>query len=309
MHHYIKAFPEALHHPKEDAYLFAKLRMRTSEYNETLDELAASTRQARSSSPKWMRRSRATRRILLGGFEGFAEAVKRFAAHQWPHMNLETKVILPAAQQYLTAEDWSEIGQAFAQNGDPRFNVDADEEFRSCSRASATSPPRRSSAAAPAPDPEGFDHERHSPQRRADRHGCAALHVRASTTRSAAWSRTCARAGRRRRCAPRWDATRSPPRSPKRDPVSLKRHRRKKHGNRRLSHGRARRVHRPGDRCFRLGGGRPAQDRRIRRLYRRPAMDPRRRRARAPRESVRPARSRTAISRCRSPRRRRSRPA
>ena len=45
-------------------------------------------------------------------------------------MILETKVILPAAQKYLTAEDWSEIGHAFAQHGDPRFNVDADEEFR-----------------------------------------------------------------------------------------------------------------------------------------------------------------------------------
>ena len=45
-------------------------------------------------------------------------------------MNLETKVIMPAAQKHLTDEDWAEIGQAFAQNGDPRFSVDADEEFR-----------------------------------------------------------------------------------------------------------------------------------------------------------------------------------
>jgi hemerythrin-like domain-containing protein len=64
-----------------------------------------------------------------GGFEGFAEAVKRFSAHEWPHMILETKVILPAAQKYLTAEDWSEIGKAWADHGDPRFTVDADEEF------------------------------------------------------------------------------------------------------------------------------------------------------------------------------------
>src|SRR5262245_59685160 len=31
--HYIKAFPETLHHPKEEAYLFRKLRTRTNEYN------------------------------------------------------------------------------------------------------------------------------------------------------------------------------------------------------------------------------------------------------------------------------------
>ena len=36
-------------------------------------------------------------------------------------MMLETKVILPAAQKYLTAEDWAEMSHAFAQNGDPRM--------------------------------------------------------------------------------------------------------------------------------------------------------------------------------------------
>ena len=45
-------------------------------------------------------------------------------------MMLETKVILPAAQKYLTAEDWVEMSHAFAQNGDPRFSADADEEYR-----------------------------------------------------------------------------------------------------------------------------------------------------------------------------------
>src|SRR6516165_8919608 len=39
MVHYIKAFPETQHHPKEDAYLFAKLRSRTPEFNDTLDDL------------------------------------------------------------------------------------------------------------------------------------------------------------------------------------------------------------------------------------------------------------------------------
>jgi hemerythrin-like domain-containing protein len=64
------------------------------------------------------------------GFERFAHAVKEFAALESPHMMLETKVILPAAQKYLTAEDWAEMEHAFAQNGDPRFSADADEEFR-----------------------------------------------------------------------------------------------------------------------------------------------------------------------------------
>jgi nucleotide-binding universal stress UspA family protein/hemerythrin-like domain-containing protein len=128
--YYIKAFPETLHHPKEDKYLFSKLRLRTSEFNDTLDELE---RQHADGAKLVAEMDAALGRYEAdpaGGFDGFAETVKRFAAHEWPHMILETKVILPAAQKYLTAEDWSEIGQAWAQHGDPRFNVDADEEFR-----------------------------------------------------------------------------------------------------------------------------------------------------------------------------------
>jgi hypothetical protein len=45
-------------------------------------------------------------------------------------MRLESKVILPAARKHLTAGDWAEIDRAFAENGDPRFSVDNDEEFR-----------------------------------------------------------------------------------------------------------------------------------------------------------------------------------
>jgi len=130
MVHYIKAFPEALHHPKEEAYLFRKLRSRTHEFDDTLDELA---------------RQHADGHVLVAELEGalagyeadpaqglpaFAAAVERFARTQWQHMSLETKVVIPAAQRFLTAEDWAEIETAFSQNGDPRFSVDTDEEFR-----------------------------------------------------------------------------------------------------------------------------------------------------------------------------------
>jgi len=128
--HYIKSFPEALHHPKEDAYLFRKLRLRTSEFNDTLDKLES---QHLVGSRLVAEMEAALDRYETNpadGFERFAETVKAFAALEWPHMLLETKVILPAAQKHLTAEDWAEMSHAFAQNGDPRFSADTDEEYR-----------------------------------------------------------------------------------------------------------------------------------------------------------------------------------
>ena len=130
MLHYIKAFPETLHHPKEDAYLFRKLRIRTDEYNDTLGELERQHDAGHALVGRLEATLDAYEADPIGGFAAFAEAVEQFSAAQWRHMNLETKVIMPAAQRHLTAEDWAEIGTAFAGNSDPRFSADNDEEFR-----------------------------------------------------------------------------------------------------------------------------------------------------------------------------------
>lgn len=130
MLYYIKAFPEALHHPKEDAYLFARLRKRTAEFDETLAELERQHAEGHEVVAELERALASYKASPGAGLPAFAAAVERFAATQWAHMSLENKVILPAAQQHLTAEDWAEIGAAFARNGDPRFAVEGDDEFR-----------------------------------------------------------------------------------------------------------------------------------------------------------------------------------
>lgn len=130
MVHYIRAFPETLHHPKEDAYLFRKLRERTSELDETLAELERQHAEGGRLVDELARSIDRLEADAPGAFEAFAAAVERFASMQMQHMRLETKVILPAARRHLGADDWTEIGRAFAANGDPRFGVDNDEEFR-----------------------------------------------------------------------------------------------------------------------------------------------------------------------------------
>jgi nucleotide-binding universal stress UspA family protein/hemerythrin-like domain-containing protein len=128
--HYIREFPERLHHPKEDAYLFRRLRERTSEFNETMDELERQHAVGRRLVDDLEQSVARYEADPATGFDAFAAAVERFADAQMQHMRLETKVILPAARQYLTEDDWAEIGRAFADNGDPRFSIDNDEEFR-----------------------------------------------------------------------------------------------------------------------------------------------------------------------------------
>jgi nucleotide-binding universal stress UspA family protein/hemerythrin-like domain-containing protein len=130
MVHYVNTFPEVLHHPKEDTWLFRKLRARTHEFDATLEELERQHEEGPAVVTELAQSIDAYEADPSGGWKRFAAAVERFATTQMQHMALETKVILPAAQQHLTDDDWHEIGEAFAGNDDPRLAVDNDEEFR-----------------------------------------------------------------------------------------------------------------------------------------------------------------------------------
>jgi nucleotide-binding universal stress UspA family protein/hemerythrin-like domain-containing protein len=130
MLHYIEMFPETLHHPKEDTYLFRKLRARTHEFDATLDELERQHAAGHAHVEELKQSIAAYEADPAGGFARFAAAVETFATGQSEHMALEAKVIVPAARKHLTESDWVEIGVAFAGNSDPRLSVDNDEEFR-----------------------------------------------------------------------------------------------------------------------------------------------------------------------------------
>jgi nucleotide-binding universal stress UspA family protein/hemerythrin-like domain-containing protein len=126
---YLETFPVALHHPKEDEFLFRRLRQRTAEADAELDELG---------------RQHARDRQLVGELAAMVErlergdeelaavgsAVERYATFVWDHLGREEGVVLPAAERHLTAEDWAEIDAVFSQNRDPRFGGDTDAEFR-----------------------------------------------------------------------------------------------------------------------------------------------------------------------------------
>ena len=126
---YLQRFPVALHHPKEDEFLFRKLRERTSEVDAELDELErqhARDRQLVAELAAMVER-------LADGQEDLAkvqDAVARYAKFVWEHLGREEGVILPAAERWLTAEDWAGIDAAFAENSDPRFGGDTEAEFR-----------------------------------------------------------------------------------------------------------------------------------------------------------------------------------
>lgn len=129
MFHYIEAFPEKLHHPKEDDFLFARLRARRPEAASLLDGLehehVVGRERFAELKAKW-ERYRADPTAL----DAFVEGVERYAHFHWKHMRKEEDEVLPLAAKALTDDDWAAIDAAFASNDDPIVGVPASKAFR-----------------------------------------------------------------------------------------------------------------------------------------------------------------------------------
>jgi hemerythrin-like domain-containing protein len=129
MVHYIDTFPEKLHHPKEDRYLFARLRQRTTMANAVLDQLEAEhihgAKLIRDLEQALLRWEMGVQQDVTA----FAEEVERYADFHWRHMRQEEEVVLPLAERVLTEEDWREIDAAFAGNADPLIAKDVEKDF------------------------------------------------------------------------------------------------------------------------------------------------------------------------------------
>ena len=116
---YIEAFPEKLHHPKEDEYLFRFLRLRRADIALVLDELEAQHAEGRTLIDALMQALSRYEQTGAVAFDSFAAAVERYAEFEWGHMRKEDDIVLPAAEHALTVEDWQIVDAAFQANDDP----------------------------------------------------------------------------------------------------------------------------------------------------------------------------------------------
>jgi hemerythrin-like domain-containing protein len=130
MIYYIDAFPERFHHPKEDKYLFPRLRNRRPEAGPLFDRLEE---EHRTGAHKIRTLEQALARYQAGGdgeFQFFAAAVDDYADFHWKHMRAEENEVLPLAKRYLTKDDWDAIDEAFLGHADPLVGVETGTAFR-----------------------------------------------------------------------------------------------------------------------------------------------------------------------------------
>ena len=127
---YMRDFPLALHHPKEEKYLHRLLRERHPGCETLLLELE----QQHEREHQLVATASAR---LLEAQSGAAAAqaelgtlVDTIADAVWRHLRLEEDKLLPIAEAHLHDGDWTEMAAAFEANDDPGFGALPATEFR-----------------------------------------------------------------------------------------------------------------------------------------------------------------------------------
>lgn len=116
MLYYIAEYPERIHHPKEDQFLFAKIKERTHQLDAELDALIDQHSHGEALAH---RLQDALLHYEFGGpkaFPRFRDLVEQYAQFYYAHMSKEEEVIMPVSKQVLNDADWKEIDAAFLEN-------------------------------------------------------------------------------------------------------------------------------------------------------------------------------------------------
>ncbi len=118
---YMRDFPDQLHHPKEDNYLFPVLAKRSPKLGAAFDLLRRQHVEGGQRTLDLLEKLEAYKTDPKTGFAAFEEAALSFVEFQNEHLDFEESRILPAARESLTAVDWKAIDAAFSKNIDPIF--------------------------------------------------------------------------------------------------------------------------------------------------------------------------------------------
>jgi hemerythrin-like domain-containing protein len=116
---YIDKVPEQVHHPKEDQYLFARLRERSTEALPVIELLEAEHRIGDARIRELEAAMQHYEQAGEAGFPTFQAAVTKYVEAEWKHMNTEEHEVFPLAEKHLTDEDWAVIDAAFLSNENP----------------------------------------------------------------------------------------------------------------------------------------------------------------------------------------------
>jgi len=132
---YIDEFPEKVHHTKETALLFPKIRARSSEAAAVIARLDADHALSHRAVLDLQHDLLALEMMSEAADaparrERFEKEMETYIAAYLEHIRIEEVEILPLAERVLTAADWAELDAEFMRNRDPLTHREGDDAFR-----------------------------------------------------------------------------------------------------------------------------------------------------------------------------------
>lgn len=128
--YYMQVFPERMHHPKEERFLFPALAGAGPETRAVIERLQ---RQHAEGEERIAELQAAMKRVDEAYPEGVDElraVAQAYIAYQREHMGVEERELLPKAREVLKDDDWPAINRAFARDSDPVFGENLETGFR-----------------------------------------------------------------------------------------------------------------------------------------------------------------------------------
>jgi branched-chain amino acid transport system ATP-binding protein len=116
---YITQVPEKVHHPKEDDFLFPKLRSRSAKAAALIAILEKQHSEGYLMTAALLQALIHYQSVGESGFAAFDALVQDYLEFNWTHLNQEETELLPLAREALTEADWDELDTTFAANFNP----------------------------------------------------------------------------------------------------------------------------------------------------------------------------------------------
>lgn len=128
--YYIRVYPDRMHHPKEDEFLFGPLRRRRPEAGAVIDELERQHAKGRELIDALDIALKECEAGFPENYDRLKAVTREYVDFQRRHMSMEERDILPLARSVLTEEDRMLADRAFATNRDPLVNENLETGFR-----------------------------------------------------------------------------------------------------------------------------------------------------------------------------------
>jgi len=117
---YLEAFPNRIHHPKEESQIFLRMRLRAPEKCTTLlGKLLLDHQKETEHIAALIKTLREYQAGESNGRVRLAELAGSYAKFLDKHIDLEDDEAFPLAEKLLTDDDWQAVDASFLLNDDP----------------------------------------------------------------------------------------------------------------------------------------------------------------------------------------------